>query len=86
MDIVSPFPVTGEEYKYILVFFFFMEYLSRYSKFCPIKDKISVSIAEELFHRVITRHSCPRVLLSDNNLLDNAAPPRPTYIYGDYVS
>ena len=43
-----------------------MEYLSRYSKFCPIRNKISVSIAEELLHRVITRHSCPRVLLSDN--------------------
>ena len=63
MDIMGPFPVTEEGYRYILVF---MDYLSRYSEFCPIKDKSSIAVAEALRHRIITRHSCPRVLLSDN--------------------
>ena len=63
MDIMGPFPTTEEGYRFVLVF---SDYLSRYMEICPIKDKTSVSVAEALKHRVITRHSCPRVLLSDN--------------------
>ena len=51
------------------MFFFlvFIDYLSRYMELCPIKDKSSiVAVAEALRHQVIRRHSCPRVLLSDN--------------------
>ena len=65
MDIVGPFPVTDEGFKYILVF---SDYFSRYVEIVPIKNKSSVSVAEALRHRVITRHTCPRVLLSDNAL------------------
>ena len=65
MDIIGPFPVTDEGYKYILVF---VDFLSRYIEIVPIKNKSSISVAEALRHRIITRHSCPRVLLSDNAL------------------
>ena len=41
MDIMGPLPVTDEGYQYILVF---VNYLSRYTKLCPIKDKSSISL------------------------------------------
>ena len=63
MDIMGPFPVTEEGFRYILVF---IDYLSRYTELCPIKEKSSIAVAESLRHRIITRHSCPKVLISDN--------------------
>ena len=63
MDIMGPLPVTEEGFKYILVF---VDYLSRYTELQAIKEKTSTAVAEALRHRVITRHSCPRVLMSDN--------------------
>ena len=63
MDILGPLPMTDDGYKYVLVF---VDFLSRYSEIVPIKDRTAVSVAEALRHRVITRHSCPRVLISDN--------------------
>ena len=63
MDLLGPLPTTNEGFKYVLVF---VDFLTRYAELVPIKDRTAVSIAEALRHRVITRHSCPRILVSDN--------------------
>ena len=63
MDILGPLPATDDGFKFVLVF---VDFLSRYTEIVPIKDRTAVSVAEALRHRVITRHSCPRVLISDN--------------------
>ena len=65
MDTVGPLPTTDNGNKFILVF---VDFLSRYTEIVPIKDGTSVSVAEALRHRIITRHSCPQTLLSDNAL------------------
>ena len=65
LDTVGPLPTTDNGKKFILVF---VDFLSRYTEIVPIKDRTSISVAEALRHRVITRHSCPQTLLSDNAL------------------
>ena len=65
MDIVEPLPTKDNGNKFILVF---VHFLSRYTEIVPIKERTSISVAEALRHRVITRHSCPQTLLSDNAL------------------
>ena len=62
MDTLGPLPTTDNGNKFILVF---VDFLSRYTEIAPIKDQTSVSVAETLRHRIITRHSCPQTLLSD---------------------
>ena len=63
MDHMGPFPKTLRDNKYILVF---IDHLTRYVEIVPVRDRTAVSVAEALKSRVITRHSCPEVLLSDN--------------------
>ena len=65
MDTMGPFPRTTNGNRYILVF---VDYLSRYTKIVPVKDRTSTSVAEALKHRIITPHGCPQTLLSDNAL------------------
>ena len=64
-DTVGPLSTTDNGNKFILVF---VDVLSRYTEIVPIKDRTSVSVAEALRHRIITHHSCPQTLLSDNAL------------------
>lgn len=63
MDFIGPFPTSERGCRHILVF---IDYLSRYCEIVPTKDRTAVTVAEALRHRIITRHSCPRVLVSDN--------------------
>ena len=65
MNTMGPLPTTDNGNKFILVF---VDFLSRYTEIVPIKDRTSISVAEALRHRVITRHSCPQTLLSNNAL------------------
>ncbi|MEL7196586.1 MAG: RNase H-like domain-containing protein, partial [Bacteroidota bacterium] len=63
MDTIGPFPITDEGNRFILVF---IDYLSRYTEIVATKDRSAISVAEAIRSRIITRHSCPRFLLSDN--------------------
>lgn len=63
MDFVGPFPTSERGCRYVLVF---VDYLSRYVEIVPTKDRTAITVAEAFRHRIITRHSCPRVLVSDN--------------------
>ena len=65
MDTVGPLPTTDNGNKFILVF---VDFLSRYTEIVPIKNRTAVTVAEALKHRIITHHSCPQTLLSDNAL------------------
>ena len=63
MDFLGPFPVTPKGNKHILVF---IDYMTRYVEIVPVKDRMAETVAEAFKSRIITRHSCPEVLLSDN--------------------
>ena len=65
MDTMGPFPTTQNNFRYILVF---IDYLTRYTEVVPIRNRNAATVAEALKHRIITRHSCPKVLISDNAL------------------
>ena len=63
MDFLGPLPVTDRGNQYLLVF---IDYLSRYVELVPTVSRSAIHVAEALRHRVITRHSAPKVLISDN--------------------
>ena len=63
MDFLGPLPVTDRGNRYLLVF---IDYLSRYVELVPTVSRSAIQVAEALRHRVITRHSTPKVLISDN--------------------
>ena len=63
MDFVGPFPTTLKGNKQLLVF---IDHLSRYVEIVPVRDRLASTVAEALKSRIIVRHSCPEILLSDN--------------------
>lgn len=63
MDFLGPFPNTIRGNKQILVF---IDYLTRYVEIVPTRNREASTVAEAFKSRIITRHSCPQVLLSDN--------------------
>ena len=63
MDFLGPLPTTIRENKYLLVF---IDHLTRYVEIVPVRDRSAATVAEALRHRIIVRHSCPQVLISDN--------------------
>ena len=63
MDFMGPFSTANSGMKYCLVF---IDYLTRYVEIVPTRDRTAASVAEALRKCIITRHSCPRVLMSDN--------------------
>ena len=63
MDFMGPLATTDKENRYLLVF---VDYLSRFVELVPTSTKSAVTVAEALRERVITRHSTPKVLISDN--------------------
>ena len=63
MDFLGPLPTTIRENKYLLVF---IDHLTRYVEIIPVKNRLASTVAEALKHRIIARHSCPQVLISDN--------------------
>ena len=63
MDIVSPSMISINGNKHILVF---TDRLTRYTEIIALKDRTSKSVAEALKQRIIARHSCPQILISDN--------------------
>jgi len=65
MDILGPFPKTPQGNKYILVF---TDHLTRYNEMIATPDQTSPTVARALVERVISRHSSPKVLISDNAL------------------
>lgn len=65
MDILGPFPVTREGYKYIIVY---VDRFSRYTLIDKLKDRTAQSVAASLVNKVITEYSTPSVLISDNAL------------------
>ena len=62
VDIVGPLPVTDQSNKYLLVF---TDYLTKWPEAFAIKDAKAETIARVLVDEVISRHSAPRKLLSD---------------------
>ena len=63
MDFMGPLPTTYRGNKNLLVF---VDYLTRYVEIVPVKDRMAGTVAEALKSRIITRHSAPEVLMSDN--------------------
>ena len=59
MDHMGPLPTTQHESKYLLVFH---DLLTMNVEIVPVIDRT----AEALMSSIITRRSCPEVLLSDN--------------------
>ena len=60
---MDPLPTTLQGNKYLLVFHC---HLTKYLEIVPVRDRTAPTVAEALISRVIVRHSCPKVLLSDN--------------------
>ena len=65
MDILGPFPKSSAGNKYVIVF---CDYLTRYCEIAALPDMTSEVVAKALLDKVITNHSCPSVLISDNAL------------------
>ena len=63
MDFLGPLPTTIRDNKYLLVF---IDHLTRYVEIVPVRDRQAATVADALRHRIIVRHSCPQVLISDN--------------------
>ena len=63
MDFMGPFPVTEKGNRFLLVF---IDYLSRYVELVSRPNREAVGVAEALRDNIICRHSCPRILISDN--------------------
>ena len=63
MDFLGPFPTSIRDNNYCLVF---IDYLSRWVEIVPTRNRLASTVAEALKSRIIVRHSCPEVLVSDN--------------------
>ena len=63
MDFMGPFHTSYRGNKYILVF---VDHLSRWVEIVPTRDRLAATVAEAFKSRIIVRHSCPELLLSDN--------------------
>ena len=62
VDILGPLTVTSQGNKYIVVF---TDYLTRWPEAFPIKKIDAKTIAKIFVNEIISRHSAPSVLLSD---------------------
>ena len=63
MDFLGPFPTSIRENNYCLVF---IDYLTRWIDIVPTRNRLASTVVEALKSRIIVRHSCPEVLVSDN--------------------
>ena len=63
MDYMDPLPMTMWGNRYILVF---IDHFSKWHEIVPVRDISAIAVAEGVKSFIITCHSCPEVLLSDN--------------------
>ena len=63
MDFLGPFQTSYRGNKYVLVF---VDHLSRWVEIVPTRDRLAATVAEAFKSRIIVRHSCPEILMSDN--------------------
>ena len=64
LDTLGPFPkCKSTNSRYILVF---KDSLTRYTEICPVPSRDGKEVAKALLERVITRHSTPNILITDN--------------------
>ena len=63
MDHMGRLPKTIRGNRYILVF---IDHLTKFHELIPVRDRTATTVAEALRSFIITQHSCPEVLLSDN--------------------
>ena len=70
MDIIGPLPETSDGNRYILVF---SDYTTKWPEGFALKDTKAETVAKVLVDEMISRHSAPRRLLSDqgSNFLSN---------------
>ena len=66
VDVMGPF-VTAEESgnKFVVVF---CDLLTRYVETIPLRVQDALSLARGLVERIVCRHGCPRLILSDRGL------------------
>ena len=62
MDVVGPLPLTNQGNKYLLVF---SEYLTRWPEAVALPSQSAESVANQFVNKIICRHGCPQVLLTD---------------------
>ena len=63
MDFLGPMRETPRGNKYLLVF---LDHFTRWVEVIPCPNRLAATVADAFKSRIITRHSCPEVLLSDN--------------------
>ena len=63
MDHIGPLPMTTLGNRYILVF---IDQFSKWHDIVPVRDRSAITVAEALKSFIISCHSCPEILLSDN--------------------
>lgn len=63
IDTCGPFPESSSGNKYIITF---IDHLTCWPEAYCTKDKTSETVASLILTKIIPRHSCPQVLLSDN--------------------
>ena len=61
-DILGPLPLTYSGNKYIIVY---SDYLTKYVEAFALPDITAVTVAKSFVYGVISRHGCPRQLLTD---------------------
>ena len=64
-DILGPLPKTDRGNSYIIVY---VDRFSRYTIIDTIPNRLTTTVAQSLFNRVIAEYSCPAVIVSDNGL------------------
>ena len=62
IDLCGPYPETDSGDRYL---FTLTDHFSSWPEAFPIKNKSAETIAEVLLEKVIPRHSCPRLIISD---------------------
>jgi hypothetical protein len=62
VDILGPLKETGNGNKYIIVF---TDYLTRWPEAFAIKNREAKTVAKVFVNEIVSRHSAPKILLSD---------------------
>ncbi len=61
MDLIGPFKVTPEGYKYVLVM---IDYFTKYVEVSPIPDKSAISVSRGIY-RIYCRQGAPVSIICD---------------------
>ena len=62
IDIIGPLSITPTGNQYIIIA---TEYLTKWPEAKAIQDTKAITIAKFIYEKIICRHGCPKVLLSD---------------------